>query len=29
MMTLNDTKAGRQLVKAQRYEQAFVDLAHQ
>jgi hypothetical protein len=27
--TLNDTKAGRQLVKAQRYEQAFVDLAHQ
>lgn len=29
MMTLNDTKAGRQLVKGQRYEQAFVDLAHQ
>lgn len=29
IMTLNDTKAGRQLVKAQRYEQAFVDLAHQ
>lgn len=29
MMTLNDTKAGRQLVKAQRYEQAYVDLAHQ
>lgn len=29
MMTLNDTKAGRQLVKAQRFEQAFVDLAHQ
>lgn len=29
MMTLNDTKAGRQLAKAQRYEQAFVDLAHQ
>lgn len=29
MMTLNDTKAGRQLVKSQRYEQAFVDLAHQ
>lgn len=29
MMTLNDTKAGRQLLKAQRYEQAFVDLAHQ
>jgi len=29
MRTLNDTKAGRQLVKAQRYEQAFVDLAHQ
>lgn len=28
MMTLNDTKAGRQLVKAQRYEQAYVDLAH-
>lgn len=27
--TLNDTKAGRQLQKAQRYEQAFVDLAHQ
>lgn len=27
--TLNDTKAGRQLMKAQRYEQAFVDLAHQ
>lgn len=27
--TLNDTKAGRQLVKAQRYEQAFVDLANQ
>lgn len=27
--TLNDTKAGRQLLKAQRYEQAFVDLAHQ
>lgn len=27
--TLNDTKAGRQLVKAQRYEQSFVDLAHQ
>lgn len=27
--TLNDTKAGRQLVKAQRYEQAYVDLAHQ
>lgn len=29
MRTLNDTKAGRQLVKAQRYEQAYVDLAHQ
>ena len=29
LMTLNDTKAGRQLVKAQRYEQAYVDLAHQ
>ncbi len=29
LMTLNDTKAGRQLIKAQRYEQAFVDLAHQ
>lgn len=28
-MTLNDTKAGRQLLKSQRYEQAFVDLAHQ
>lgn len=28
-MTLNDTKAGRQLVKSQRYEQAYVDLAHQ
>lgn len=27
--TLNDTKAGRQLPKAQRYEQAFPDLAHQ
>jgi hypothetical protein len=26
MRTLNDTKAGRQLVKAQRYEQSFVDL---
>jgi hypothetical protein len=29
MRTLNDTKAGRQLVKAQRYEQAYVDLARQ
>jgi hypothetical protein len=29
IMTLNDTKAGRQLLKSQRYEQAFVDLAHQ
>lgn len=29
IMTLNDTKAGRQLLKAQRYEQAYVDLAHQ
>lgn len=29
IMTLNDTKAGRQLVKGQRYEQAYVDLAHQ
>lgn len=28
-MTLNDTKAGRQLIKSQRYEQAYVDLAHQ
>jgi hypothetical protein len=27
--TLNDTKAGRQLVKAQRYEQSYVDLGHQ
>jgi hypothetical protein len=27
--TLNDTKAGRQLPKGQRYEQAYVDLAHQ
>ena len=27
--TLNDTKAGRQLPKAQRYEQSYVDLAHQ
>ncbi len=27
--TLNDTKAGRQLPKAQRYEQAFPDLADQ
>ncbi len=29
MLTLNDTKAGRQLPKAQRYEQLYVDLAHQ
>lgn len=29
MRTLNDTKAGRQLVKAQRYEQCFPELAHQ
>lgn len=29
IMTLNDTKAGRQLLKAQRFEQAFVDLARQ
>ena len=29
MRTLNDTKAGRQLVKAQRYEQSFVDLSNQ
>lgn len=29
IQTLNDTKSGRQLVKGQRYEQAFVDLAHQ
>lgn len=29
LQTLNDTKSGRQLVKAQRYEQAFVDLAYQ
>src|SRR5882724_1985383 len=29
ILTLNDTKAGRQLVKSQRYEQAYVDLAHQ
>jgi hypothetical protein len=29
MLTLNDTKAGRQLAKAQRYEQSFVDLANQ
>ena len=29
LMTLNDTKAGRQLVKAQRYEQSYVDIAHQ
>jgi len=29
MMTLNDTKQGRQLLKSQRYEQAYVDLAHQ
>lgn len=27
--TLNDTKAGRQLSKAKRYEQAYVSLAHQ
>lgn len=29
IMTLNDTKAGRQLIKGQRYEQFFVDLSHQ
>jgi hypothetical protein len=29
IMTLNDTKAGRQLPKAQRFENLFVDLAHQ
>lgn len=29
IQTLNDTKAGRQLVKGQRYEQSFVDLSHQ
>lgn len=29
MMTLNDTKSGRQLPKAQRFEDLFVDLAHQ
>lgn len=28
-ITLNETKAGRQVQKAKRYEQAFVDLAHQ
>jgi len=28
-MTLNDTKAGRHLPEAQRYEQMYVDLAHQ
>ena len=27
--TLNDTKSGRQLSKAQRFEQSFVDLGHQ
>ena len=27
--TLNDTKAGRQLPKAQRYEQSYVDLGYQ
>ena len=29
MLTLNDTKAGRQLPKAKRYEDMYVDLAHQ
>lgn len=29
IQTLNDTKSGRQLVKGQRFEQAFVDLSHQ
>jgi hypothetical protein len=29
IMTLNDTKAGRQLPKAQRFENLFVDLANQ
>lgn len=28
-ITVNEIKAGRQIVKAERYEQAFVDLAHQ
>jgi hypothetical protein len=28
-ITLNDTKAGRQLPKAKRYEDGFVDFAHQ
>lgn len=28
-LTVNETKAGRQLIKSQRYEQAFPDLAHQ
>jgi hypothetical protein len=28
-LTLNDTKAGRQLTKGQRYENLFVDYAHQ
>lgn len=28
-ITLNDTKAGRQLTKGQRYENMYVDLAHQ
>ena len=29
MLTLNDTKAGRQLTKGQGYENCYVDLAHQ
>jgi hypothetical protein len=29
IMTLNDTKAGRQLPKAKRFEDIFVDLSHQ
>jgi hypothetical protein len=29
MRTLNDVKSGRQLPKGQRFESAFVDLAHQ
>lgn len=29
LITLNDTKAGRQLTKGQAFEQAFVELAHQ
>lgn len=29
LMTLNDTKASRQIMKARRFEEAFVDLARQ